>query len=134
MVETGAVMQPATAFWQDAAALAMGAVANRIDDARGGQPWFWLNLTTEPPRLEHQSWDYCDMSGRWVNGLLLGRLMTGITRYEGQEAGLRRFLIERAHPGDGLFYNMDAADIGSQWSADIFCQSRALLGLLSWWM
>lgn len=126
--------RPATYFWQEAALLAMRALSHRVDKSRDGQPYFWLSLTAEPPRLEHQSWDYCDMSGRWVDGLLLGRLMTGSTAYLETEEVLRRFLLQRANPRDGLFYNAEAPEIGSRAGADIFCQSRVLLGLLSWWM
>ena len=100
MTDVDTLTQPATMFWQDAAVLAMEAVAARIDHGRGGQPWFWLNLTTDPPRLEHQSWDYCDMSGRWMDALIRGRLMTGSTRYAGTEdllaAWWRRATMSRA--------------------------------------
>jgi hypothetical protein len=126
--------RPATSFWQEAALLAMQALSHRVDQACGGQPYFWLNLTADPPRLEHQSWDYCDMSGRWVDGLLLGRLMTGSTACMETEGVLRRLLLQRANPRDGLFYNAEAPAFGSRAGADIFCQSRVLLGLLSWWM
>ncbi len=85
--------RPSTYFWQDAALLAMQAISHRVDDDRGGQPYFWLNLKADPPRLEHQSWDYCDMSGRWVDGLLLGRLMTGAQDYAAVEQTLRTFLL-----------------------------------------
>ncbi|HZS90643.1 MAG TPA: hypothetical protein VFE42_24510 [Chloroflexota bacterium] len=126
--------RPSTYFWQDAALLAMQAISHRVDDDRGGQPYFWLNLKADPPRLEHQSWDYCDMSGRWVDGLLLGRLMTGAQDYAAVEQTLRTFLLARANPRDGLFYNADAPEFGSRGGADLFCQGRVLLGLLSWWL
>jgi len=126
--------RPATYFWQEAALLAMRALPHRVDRVRDGQPYFWLSLTADPPRLEHQSWDYCDMSGRWVDGLLLGRLMTGSTECMETEEVLRRFLLQRANTRDGLFYNAEAPEFGSRAGADIFCQSRVLLGLLSWWM
>lgn len=126
--------RPSTYFWQEAALLAMRALSHRVDPERDGQPYFWLDLRATPPRLQHQSWDYCDMSGRWIDGLLLGRLMTGSTTDTATEEMLRRFLLVRASPRDGLFYNVDAPEFGSQYGADVFCQSRVLLGLLSWWM
>jgi hypothetical protein len=132
-VHDSSEQRPATYFWQEAALLAMGALPHRLDRQREGQPYFWLSLTANPPRLEHQSWDYCDMSGRWVDGLLLGRLMTGCTDYVETEDLLRRFLLARANPADGLFYNAEAPEFGSRRGADMFCQSRVLLGLLSWW-
>jgi hypothetical protein len=126
--------RPATYFWQEAAMSAMQAIAARVDHDLGGQPYFWLNLKANPPRLEHQSWDYCDMSGRWVDGLLLGRLMTGTRQFEAVEQALRSFLLTRANRRDGLFYNAEAPEFGSRGGADIFCQGRVLFGLLSWWL
>jgi len=129
----GAGERPATHFWQEAALLAMAALPHRVDEHRDGQPYFWISLTSHPPCLQHQSWDYCDMSGRWVDALALGRLMTGSHAYVATEEGLRRFLLGRRNPRDGLFYNAEAPDIGSRAAADMFCQSRVMLGLLSWW-
>jgi hypothetical protein len=112
----------------------MGTVPPRLDEARAGQPFFWLNLKSNPAQLEHQSWDYCDMSGRWVDGLLLGRRMSGSTAYAGAEDTVRRFLLSRATTQDGLFYNAEEPAFGSRAGADIFCQRSVLFGLLSWWM
>lgn len=124
--------RPATEFWQQAAVLAMSSIGHRVDPCRGGQPYFWLDLESEPPALRHQSWDYCDMCGRWVDALLLGRVMTGAREWTGVEQQLRGFLASRVGP-DGLFYNAEEPAYGSVRTADLFCQSRVLLGLLSWW-
>lgn len=125
-------VRPATRFWQDAAQPAMRAIGHRIDRERSGQPYFWLDLESDPPALRHQSWDYCDMAGRWVDALALGRVMTGLTAWTEVEDLLRTFLAGRAG-ADGLFYNAEEPAFGSVRAADLFCQGRALLGLLSWW-
>lgn len=124
--------QPATRFWQDAAHQAMNAIAHRIDHHRDGQPYFWLDLESDPPGLRHQSWDYCDMTGRWVDALLLGRRMTGSQEWVDVEETLRTFLLGRAGT-DGFFYNDEQPEFGSVRAADLFCQGRVILGLLSWW-
>ncbi len=127
-----AAPRPATAFWQEAALAAMSAIGHRIDRGRAGQPYFWLDLEADPPALQHQSWDYCDMSGRWVDALLLGRTMTGSSEWTEVEHRLRTFLVARAG-ADGLFYNAEAPEFGSIRAADMFCQGRVVLGLTSWW-
>jgi len=71
------------------------------------------------------------MSGRYVDALILGRQITGNQRGRVEEKGLRKFLLSM-QDADGLFYDQD-----SEWStyqADMFCQSRVLLGLVSWYM
>jgi Beta-L-arabinofuranosidase, GH127 len=123
---------PATTFWQDAAVPAMRAIGHRIDRDRAGQPYFWLDLESDPPALRHQSWDYCDMSGRWVEALALAREMTGETGWTEVEDLLRTFLAGRAGR-DGLFYNADEPAFGSIRAADLFCQGRVVHGLLTWW-
>jgi len=123
----------ATCFWQVAAYDAMTAIGHRIDRNRDDQPFFWTDLQTVPPKLAHQSWDYCDMSGRWVDALIRGRLMTGSNEFVDIENRLKKFLISRAGE-DGLFYNDAVEDFGSVYGADMFCQSRVLLALNSWFM
>ena len=123
--------RPDTYFIQDAVDLAIGSILNRLDRELDFQPYFWIDLESDPPEARHLSWDYCDMSGRYVDALILGRQITGNQRGRVEEKGLRRFLLSM-QDADGLFYDQD-----SEWStyqADTFCQSRVLLGLVSWYM
>jgi hypothetical protein len=60
--------------------------------------------------------------------------MTGTQNDAAVEQTLRSFLLARANPHDGLFYNADAPEFGSRGGADLFCQGRVLFGLLSWWL
>ncbi len=123
--------RPDTYFIQDAVDLAIGSILNRLDRELDFQPYFWIDLESDPPEARHLSWDYCDMSGRYVDALILGRQITGNQRGRVEEKGLRRFLLSM-QDADGLFYDQD-----SEWStyqADMFCQSRVLLGLVSWYM
>ena len=78
-------------LWQDSAFDAMTSISHRIDRDHGGQPYFWTDLIEKPAKLTHQSWDYCDMSGRWVDALIRGRLMTGSSLRIDDEQTLKKF-------------------------------------------
>lgn len=122
---------PDTAFLQDACVLALENIVARLDRNEGYRPFFRVAL--EPPaRAVHDSWDWCDMAGRYVDALALIRQVTGRSAAPEEEQGLRRFLLQRAHPVDGLFYNFEPGH--PEYLADMFCQSRALIGLCTWYM
>ncbi len=126
------VQVPNTYFLEKAVELAMDNILARLDPVLDYEPYFLLDLGSSPPHIKHTSWDYCDMSGRCVDALILAREMTGDRRGVEAEAKLRTFLLSRANPSDGLFYNAEAP--WSRIEADMFCQGRALLGLVSWFM
>ncbi|HZO88166.1 MAG TPA: hypothetical protein VFB38_07475 [Chthonomonadaceae bacterium] len=123
-------LAPQTASLQEACVLALHSIVARLDRERDYQPYFKVDLGP-PARAIHDSWDYCDMSGRYVDAFLLIRQLTGLSAEE-EEAGLRRFLLRLQNPADGLFYNQ--AGENSEYVADMFCQSRVLIGLCSWLM
>ena len=83
-------------------------------------------------RADHASWDCADMSGRFVDAWILMRQMLDWPMTE-EEEGIRRYLLG-LQAEDGLFYDFGfrIADFGLPETADMFCQSRALLGLTSW--
>lgn len=123
---------PHTYFLQEAALLIQQNILARLDPALDGQPYFHLDYGSRPPEARHASWDYCDMAGRFVDALILIRQMTGNQDGLEAEQQLRRFLLARSNPHDGLFY--DAAAPWSRYAADMFCQGRVLHGLVSWLM
>jgi DUF1680 family protein len=130
-VTTGNLV-PNTYFLEDAADLARGSILARLDPALAYQPFFRLDLGGEVPEARHASWDYCDMAGRFVDALILTAPMVGAGHPGEAEEGLRAFLLSRANPRDGLFYDGDAP--WSTYAADMFCQGRVLLGLVSWYL
>lgn len=114
----------------DAARLASCSMLARMDLARGGQPFFRTYPFADPPRAEHEKWDDGDMTGRYVEGLILTRHMTGLP-VDSREAQLRRYLASIFDSTDGLCYTKQTA-----WTphrADFFSQSSAMLGLLEWY-
>jgi hypothetical protein len=132
VVDTRVPQQPATYFLQEAAELALQNILARLDPALDEQPYFQLDWGSDPPEARHASWDYCDMAGRYVDALILMRQMTGNRTGLVVEERLRSFLLARANPQDGLFYDAEAP--WSRYGADMFCQGRTLLGLVSWFL
>lgn len=59
------------------AELAIHACTRLVNSARGGQPYSFAELHTEPPIALHSPWDYSDVSGTLLDALTLARLMTG---------------------------------------------------------
>lgn len=124
--------------------LAMSALLARIDMARGGRPYFWVDFRSDPPQAQHSYWDYCDISARFVDALVLARLITGRTDGTEQEALLRNFLWAQQDESDGLFYNPEADNVPDAEMSkyepdqrataparhvDMFCQRAPLLAM-----
>lgn len=129
---------------QNAASLAISALLARLDLEQGGRPLFWVDFREKPPAASHSYWDYCDIAGRFVDGLVLGRVLTGDTRGAEAEAMLREFLWDQQDPDDGLFYNPEGHDVSSSETSkylddtskrqrprhvDLFCQKAPMLAL-----
>jgi hypothetical protein len=120
---------PDTYELQDAARLASMSMLARLDRQRSGQPFFKIYPYADPPRAEHEKWDDGDMSGRYVEALILARRMTGIPM-DDRERLLLSYLSNLFDPADGLCYTRETA-----WTPRrvcIFSQSSAMLGLLEW--
>ncbi len=128
-------------YWlQRSASLAMSALLARVDMAQHTRPFFWVDYRADPPHESHSYWDYCDIAGRFVDGLILARQMTGRQDGADEEAALREFLFAQQDAEDGLFYNPEpdaemskyAPDLGSTVAArhvDLFCQRAPLLAM-----
>src|SRR3954468_1589558 len=74
-----------TMVLQDSAVLALKNISARLDRALDFQPYFKVEL--DPPRAVHESWDYCDMTGRYVDSMALIRQVTGLSAPREEEAG-----------------------------------------------
>jgi hypothetical protein len=125
-------LDPQTYFLEEAAKLARGSILSRLDPTLSYQPYFRLDLGGDVPQAHHASWDYCDMAGRFVDALILTAPMVGADGPSAAEEGLRAFLLDRFNPRDGLCYDAEAP--WSRYHADMFCQGRALIGLVSWYL
>ncbi len=119
---------PATLDLREPMALAAQAIVRRLDPAQDYRPWFLLKGQGGiPATAEHASWDLGDMTGRYLEGLILTRRM-GVSRpvFSVAEGHLGRYLFKLLGP-DGLVHDpqTDAVDHS-------FSQGSALYGLLAW--
>ena len=120
--------------------LALPSLARRIDREQGNRPFFWFNLEATVPCLQHDYWDFCDMSGRWVDAFILGRLMTGVQIGDAEQV-MKEYMLKHQRE-DGLFYNdpcqtaavIKIGNIPPGAFADMLCQSRVMMGLVSWYL
>jgi hypothetical protein len=120
---------PQTDELRDAAQLANLNMLARLDLRRDGQPFFRIYPFAAPPRAEHEKWDDADTTGRYVEGLILSRRISGLS-IDPRETMLRRYLLDLYDLADGLCYTRKTS-----WTprrACMFSQSSAMLGLLAW--
>ena len=120
-----------------AAELASKSLLHRLDRDASFRPFFHLMVKDGVMRAGHASWDCADMSGRFVDAWILMRQMADWPMTE-EEEGVRRYLLG-LQAEDGLFYDQSPLpgpppQAGREIpdTADMFCQSRALMGLTSW--
>ena len=109
-------------------ALAAQAIVRRLDPAQDYRPWFLLRGQGGIPATpEHASWDLGDMTGRYLEGLILTRRM-GVSRPEFSvaEGRLGRYLLKLLGP-DGLVHDPHTGAVDHS-----FSQGSALYGLLAW--
>jgi hypothetical protein len=109
-------------------ALAAHAIARRLDPAQEYRPWFLIRGKGGIPATpEHASWDLGDMTGRYLEGLILARRM-GVCEPELSEAEgrLQRYLLKLLG-SDGLVHDPKSGALDHS-----FSQGSALYGLLAW--
>ncbi len=114
---------------RDPMLLAAQAIARRLDPAQGYRPWFLLRGHDGIPSApEHASWDFGDMTGRYLEGLILARRM-GVTSPELSiaEGRLGKYLLNLLGP-DGLVHDPDSGAVDHG-----FSQGSALYGLVAWY-
>ncbi len=119
---------PATLDLREPMTLAAGAIVRRLDPAQEYRPWFLLRGQGGIPATpEHASWDLGDMTGRYLEGLILTRRM-GVNRAEFSvaEGRLGRYLLKLLGP-DGLVHDPQTGAVDHS-----FSQGSALYGLLAW--
>lgn len=124
--------QPATLLLEDHARLAIQHLRGNLDRQRGYLPYFHTFLQPDPAEARHDFPDWGDIGGRYWNGLMLMRCMTGSSEGDEEEAALRELVLGGFSERDGLNYRPD-----SPWSkhdALMFDQGRVLLALTTWYM
>ena len=129
-LETPSVAQklPPTLDLREPMALAANAIPPRLDPSQDYRPWFLLRGSNGiPTTAEHASWDLGDMTGRYLESLILTRHMgvssPALSEAEGR---LGRYLLKLLGP-DGLVHDPKSGAIDNS-----FSQGSALYGLLAW--
>ncbi len=125
------MLVPDTLDLRDRARLAIGHMTANHDH-QTGYPYFYINVTTDPPVATHNAWDTIDVTSRYIDSLLLAREMTGDTAGTEVEEGFRRILVQSLHPNDGLAYRPETPWCVGE--AEMFDQSRALNALVTWYL
>jgi hypothetical protein len=131
---------------QAAASSALSCLIARLDSQLGARPYFWIDIRENPPGAHHSYWDSTDIAGRFVDGFILGRLITNRADHHYEEEQLRTLLFEQQGSPDGLFWNWedvqpsnaemskyapDAGVLTAQRHVDMFCQRSPLLAMTS---
>ena len=131
---------------QNAASLALSCLVARLDLGLGARPYFWIDIRESPPQAHHSYWDSTDIAGRFVDGFVLGRMVTQRDDYQHAEEQLRAHFFEQQGAPDGLFWNWedaqlsnsevskyapDAGALTTQRHVDMFCQRSPLLAMTS---
>ncbi len=116
-----------------AAELAAKSLLRRLDRNANFRPFFDLSVKDGVMTANHASWDCVDMSSRFIDAWMLARQMFDWPLTEEEDA-VKRYLLALQSPTDGLFYDQSLQSQGDPETADMFCQSRALMALTTWYL
>jgi hypothetical protein len=99
-------VRPATLDLREPLRRAVECVINRMDPAMNFQPWFAIDVVNgRPTKLRHDTWDFGDTSGRFLEALILARQMIEPDREMiVAEERIRRFL-NSLFDSSGLVFN-----------------------------
>jgi len=126
---------PDTLDLTDRAKLTQHYFINNPDPSQNYRPHFGGNILAAPPYYSHSEWDFGDVSGRFVEGFILNRIMVGDGEGMDVEKGVRDFMLSLFRE-DGLSYRgyikgLDPAKVGDMYLWD---QGRVLYGLVTWFL
>ncbi len=126
---------PDTLDLTDHAILSQNYLINNPDVKQKYRPYFVGTVGIEPPYYAHSCWDFGDVTGRFVEGFILNRIMVGSGKAEGVEKGVRDFMLSLFHE-DGLSHRGWIKDWDPEKEGDIFFwdQGRVLYGLVTWYV
>lgn len=119
---------PDTIFLPDRARLAMNSLTRCLNPDKDYLPYCLMDLTGNPPRMQHTQFDYSDHTSRVIDALLLAQAMTGTSEGEEQLEQLER-LFWSGFDKDGLHYTPE-----NPWSfrhANMHYQRSVINALLS---
>lgn len=126
---------PDTLDLVERARLGLNYLTNNPEEGHSFRPFFGGALGTDPASYTHCCWDFGDATGRFVESIILTRLVTGSRDGEEVEQGLRRFMLSLFRE-DGLSYRGSSRDQVPSVDGDMFFwdQGRVLYGLVTWYL
>ena len=139
--EPATQLRPQTINLQQRAELAINAMTQSLDPKLDYQPYFFVTYG-DPPKMQHNFWDFGDASGRFVDALALARLMTGNRKNLERDAKLREFTLSLIGE-DGLTWVPAGTDpdtgvrrpgAKNPAVAEMFSQRSNMMGLLGWYL
>ena len=125
-------LRPDTLNLEKKAELSLNYLCGNLDRRRKGLPYFRTFLRPNPPEARHDWSDYGDITGRFVDAIILARHMTGSKKGEEEEKMLKELLFSYFSEDDGLSYREDTS--WSKHDALMFDQSRVLMALTTWYL
>jgi hypothetical protein len=118
---------PATLDLRTPLRLATSCIVNRMDPNENYRPWFAVDVKNgAPTKLRHDVWDFGDMSGRFLEALILARNVVEPTTPLLQAEARIRFFLGSLLTSRGLVMNPDTGN-----ADHMFSQGSALFGLVT---
>ncbi|QPM68148.1 beta-L-arabinofuranosidase domain-containing protein [Atribacter laminatus] len=146
---------PKTLNLEEHAELAFNHLTNNLDANRNFLPYFHTIFETDPAEARHEMFDYGDLTARYLDALILCRNMCGSGQGINYENKLKELLLGYFDENDGLCYrpahtslfstavfDADSVHLKLQKDlpvmynchvAELFDQSRTLIGLITWY-
>jgi len=126
---------PDTLDLTDRAKLVQHYFIHNPDRDQNYRPYFSCNILTDPPYYAHSCWDFGDVTGRFVEGFVLNRIMVGDEEGADVERKVREFMIS-LFGEDGLSHRGYIKDWDPSKEGDMFFwdQGRVLYGLVTWFI
>jgi len=126
------IVKSDTLIIEDKAMLSLNHLTRNLDPKLNYEPYFWTMFDSDPVEARHDFPDFGDITGRYLDALILMRRMTGSETGELEEQKLKELLLSYFSEGDGLNYRPNTA--WSKHDALMFDQSSVLSALVTWYI
>ena len=119
--------RPATLDVREPLRLAVNCMIHRMDPARNYQPWFAVDVKNrQPVALRHDTWDYGDTGGRFLEAFITARHMIGPSEEMLVNEGRMRTFLHALLGPDGIVHNPETKQ-----PDHMFAQGSALYALVT---
>jgi hypothetical protein len=125
-------LRPRTLNLQWHAEQGINNLTRNLDERENYIPYFWTMYHLDPPEARHGAkwWDFGDQVGRYLEALLLARVMTGNTTNLESDEHLKREALNEIEE-DGLAYTRERP--WCEHVVNVFNNRSLMLGLINWY-